>query len=75
MAVLPTPMISTRSPIVSMWPKAIDSSHSMPMWMLVGCLVAAGDVQLLALGRAAADEDGVEPPRSSSAFMLSTGVL
>ena len=31
MAVLPTPMISTRSPIFSMWPKCADASHSMPM--------------------------------------------
>ncbi len=31
MAVLPTPMISTRSPILSRWPKATDSSQSMPM--------------------------------------------
>ena len=30
-AVLPTPMISTRLPTESMWPKWIDSSHSMPM--------------------------------------------
>ena len=32
-AVLPTPMISTRSPILSMCPKATDSSQSMPMWI------------------------------------------
>ena len=31
MAVLPTPMISTRSPILSMWPKATDSSQVMPI--------------------------------------------
>ena len=31
-AVLPTPMISTRSPIVSMCPNATLSSQSMPMW-------------------------------------------
>ena len=33
MAVLPTPMMSTRSPIVSMWLNATDSSQAMPMWM------------------------------------------
>ena len=33
MAVLPTPMISTRSPTLSVWPNAIDSSQSMPMWI------------------------------------------
>ena len=33
MAVLPTPMISTFSPTESMWPKAMDSSQSMPIWM------------------------------------------
>ena len=32
-AVLPTPMISTRSPILSICPKATDSSQAMPMWM------------------------------------------
>jgi hypothetical protein len=31
MAVLPTPMMRTRFPTVSMWPKWMDSSHSMPM--------------------------------------------
>ena len=30
-AVLPTPMMRTRLPTVSTWPKWIDSSHSMPM--------------------------------------------
>ena len=30
-AVLPTPMISTRSPMVVTWPNATDSSQSMPM--------------------------------------------
>ena len=30
-AVLPTPMIRTRSPIESVWPKATDSSQSMPI--------------------------------------------
>ena len=30
-AVLPTPMMSTRSPIESTWPKWMDSSHSIPM--------------------------------------------
>jgi hypothetical protein len=32
-AVLPTPMMSTRSPIEVMCPKATDSSQSMPMWI------------------------------------------
>ena len=30
-AVLPTPMISTRDPISVTWPNATDSSQSMPM--------------------------------------------
>ncbi len=34
-AVLPTPMMSTRRPTLLTWPKAIDSSQSMPMWMWV----------------------------------------
>ena len=33
MAVLPTPMMRTFSPIRSMWPKWTFASHSMPMWM------------------------------------------
>jgi hypothetical protein len=33
-AVLPTPMISTRSSIEVDVPKATDSSQSMPMWIL-----------------------------------------
>ena len=60
MAVLPTPMIRTRSPILSMCPNATHSSQSMPMWMLVGGLLAARQVQLLAARRAGADEHGVE---------------
>ena len=58
-AVLPTPMISTRSPILSMWPKATDSSQSIPMWMR-SRLVAPGNVEVLASRRAGADEHGVE---------------
>ena len=64
-AVLPTPMISTRSPIESMWPKATDSSQSMPMWMR-SRVVAAGDVEVLAARRAGADEDGVEVLRRAA---------
>ena len=30
-AVLPTPMIKTLSPTLSMWPKAMDSSQVMPI--------------------------------------------
>ena len=59
-AVLPTPMISTRSPIFSMCPKATDSSQAMPMWMLAAPSCAAGQVQLLALRRAGADEHRIE---------------
>ncbi len=58
-AVLPTPMMSTRSPIESMCPKAIDSSQSMPMWTCASLVVAAGEVEVLAARRAGADEDGV----------------
>ena len=32
MAVFPTPITSTRSPQLSMWPKRTDSSQSIPMW-------------------------------------------
>ena len=37
-----------------------DSSQSMPMWMSVARLLAAGQVELLAARRAGADEHGVE---------------
>ena len=72
MAVLPTPMISTRSPILSMCPKATDSSQSMPMWIR-SASVAAGEAQVLALRRAGADEHGVEAASASSSLMLATG--
>ena len=59
-AVLPTPMMSTRSPIFSMWPKATDSSQAMPMWMLAAAVLAARQLQFLALRRAGADEHRIE---------------
>ena len=60
MAVLPTPMISTFLPMDLMCSKATDSSQVMPMWMLARAFGAAGQLQLLALGRAGADEHRVE---------------
>ena len=73
-AVLPTPMISTRLPtdvdvaeVDRLEPLDADED-------LIG-VVAAGNVELLALRRAAADEHRVVLLRSSSAFRLSTGVL
>ena len=62
-AVLPTPMISTRGSIFSMWPKCTEPSHSMPMWIDFArvAVVPARDVELLPLRRAAADEHRVVP--------------
>jgi hypothetical protein len=57
MAVLPTPMMSTRGSMVVTWPKCTTPATR----CRCGCgrCRAAGDVQVLALRRAAADEDGV----------------
>ena len=43
----------------SMWPNDTDDSQSMPMWMLRRRFLAAGDVEVAAARRAAADEDRV----------------
>ncbi len=50
MAVLPTPMISTFSPMASVWPKATDSSQVMPMWMLAPPSSRPGRFSSLPLG-------------------------
>ena len=50
MAVLPTPMISTRSPIFSMWPKCTEASHSMPMWMFADASSRPGMSRSLPFG-------------------------
>src|SRR5579885_1734592 len=55
-AVLPTPMIKTFSPIESVWPKAIDSSQSIPMWMRS---VSRRPGRSSSLPRGAAHEDRV----------------
>ena len=60
MAVLPPPITTTRLPTVCTCSKATEVSQSMPMWMLACRFLATGDVEVLALGRAGADEDGVE---------------
>ena len=71
-AVLPTPMISTRSPIVSMCPKATDSSQSMPMWMR-SVSWRPGSSSSLPLGAPEPTNTASKPPASSSSLMLSTG--
>ena len=50
---------STRLPILSTWPKDTLDSQSMPMWMCAGRFLAAGNVEVAAARRAAADEDRV----------------
>ena len=49
-AVLPTPMISTRSPILSRCLNATDSSHWMPMWMFASPSLRPGSLSSLPLG-------------------------
>ena len=42
-----------------MWPNETEDSQSMPMWMLAGGFLAAGDVEVAPARRAGADEDRV----------------
>ena len=58
-AVLPPPSTITRLPILSMWPNETLDSQSMPIWMLAGRFLAAGNVEVAAARRAGADEDRV----------------
>ena len=58
-AVLPPPSTITRLPILSTWPNDTLESQSMPIWMLLGGFLAAGDVELAAARRAGADKDRV----------------
>ena len=58
-AVLPPPSTITRLPMLVVWPNDTDDSQSMPIWMLAAGFLAAGNVQLAAARRAAADKDGV----------------
>ncbi len=75
MAVLPTPMISTRSPI-SLDVAEGDRLEPVDADVDVGLdfVVATGEVELLAARGADADEDGVEA-LVESARMLVTGEL
>ena len=73
-AVLPTPMISTRLPILSMCPKATDSSQAMPMWMLAAPACRPGRSSSLPFGAPEPTNTASKPP-ASSARMLSTRVL
>ena len=75
MAVLPTPMMSTRSPIFSMWPKATDSSQAMPMWMLAAAASRPGRFSSLPLGAPEPTNTASKPPWASSSRMLFTGVF
>ncbi len=74
-AVLPTPMISTRSPIRSMCLKATDSSHWMPMWMLAAPASRPGSLSSLPFGAPLPTNSASKPPVSSSFRMLSTREL
>ncbi len=69
-AVLPTPMISTFSPIDSVCSKATDSSQSMPMWTLaVSC--RPGSSSSLPRGAPVPTKIASKPPLSSRSCMLS----
>ena len=70
-AVLPTPMISTRSPILSRCLNATDSSQSMPMWMLASPSARPGSFSSLPFGAPLPTNTASKPPVSSSVFMLS----
>ena len=59
-AVLPPPSTITRLPILSMWPNETLESQSMPIWMFLAASCAAGNVEIAAARRAAADEDRVK---------------
>jgi hypothetical protein len=52
--------------MLSMWPKDTEASQSMPMWMLAFRFLPAGQVEVAAARRAAADEDGVVASPSSA---------
>ena len=73
-AVLPTPMISTRLPTDSTWPKWIDSSQSMPMkiWSVSW---RPGISSSLPFGAPLPTNTASNSPESSNAPRLSTGVL
>ena len=71
MAVLPTPMISTFSPILSRCLNATDSSQLMPMWMLAPPSVRPGSFSSLPLGAPLPTNTASNPPVSSSLRMLS----
>ena len=78
MAVLPTPMISTRSPMRSMCPKATDSSHSMPMWMLAAASLRPGRSRSLPRGAPVPTNTASHrsaPSAASSPFIDETGEL
>ena len=49
-AVLPTPIISTFLPILSIWSKATDSSHSIPICMLASASSRPGIFRFLPFG-------------------------
>ena len=70
-AVLPTPMISTRLPIFSRCLNATDSSQSMPMWMLAAPCWRPGRSSSLPLGAPLPTNTASNPPVASSFFRLS----
>ncbi len=71
-AVLPTPMISTFSPIDLVWPKATASSQAMPTWIR-SLSPRPGRRRSLPLGAPVPTNTASKPPVSSSEPMLRTG--
>ena len=69
MAVLPTPMISTFSPMDLMCSNATDSSQVMPMWMLAAPSARPGSLSSLPLGAPAPTNTASKPPFVSNSFI------
>ena len=74
-AVLPTPMISTFSPIDLMCSNATDSSQVMPMWMLAAPSLRPGNFNSLPFGAPAPTNTASKPPLPNNSFSDLTGWL
>ena len=69
MAVLPTPMMSTFSPMDLMCSNATDSSQVMPMWTLAPPSARPGSLSSLPFGAPAPTNTASKPPFVSSSFI------
>src|SRR5262249_39172207 len=71
-AVLPTPMMSTRSPTEFTWPKAMASSQAMPMWMLAAASLRPGMSRSLPRGTPGPTKTATHLSPAVRSFMLVT---